>query len=52
MSMRSCAGKTYQEIWEDYRQQVYPKISEHELLMIHKRWKALGSSIRNGVIFT
>ena len=52
MSLKSCTNKTYQQIWEDYRRQPYPKMSEHELLMIHKKWKALGSSVWKEVVFT
>lgn len=45
MSMRPAMGLTYGEIWNEYRMQGYPQVSEYELLAIHKRWKALGASV-------
>jgi hypothetical protein len=51
MSLRSCVGLTYDQIWQEYRKEVYRGVSEHELLMIHKKWKALGSSVWKGVVF-
>lgn len=50
MSLKTCAGLTYKQIWEDYKREPYP-LSEHELLMIHRKWKALGSSVWKGVVF-
>jgi hypothetical protein len=48
--MSSCTGKTYQEIWEEFLRQNYYPVSESELRQIHKKWKALGSSVWKGVV--
>lgn len=45
MAMRSCVGLTYEQIWNEYKSQSYPQVTEYELLQIHKKWKALGSSV-------
>lgn len=36
-------GKTHDEIWESFRDRFTSmKVTEQELLQIHKRWKKLG----------
>ena len=36
-------GKTYDEIWEDFRKdRRFASLTEHELLQIHRKWMNLG----------
>jgi hypothetical protein len=51
MSLKTCAGLTYKQIWEEYKKEPYPYVSEHDRLLIHRKWKALGSSVWKGVVF-
>lgn len=51
MALPSCANLTYKQIWQEYRRLDYYKVDEYELLRIHNKWKALGSSVWKGVVF-